>query len=61
GLVTGKHQEVVIKYGEWVVLGGGIRDSIDEQLQLTIPDNCPGPYWVVGEIDEPSPVTPEPE
>lgn len=60
GIVTGDHQEIVIKYGEWVLLGGGNVSELDEQLQSTIPDNCPGPYWVVGQTIRPIRVTPEP-
>lgn len=50
GLVTGKYKEVVLKIGDWVEGGGGNTVSLDEQLRQTIPEHCPGPYWVVAGI-----------
>jgi hypothetical protein len=53
GIVSGNIREVVLKIGEKVTLGGGISNNLDEQLQGTIPDNCLGPYWVVGSVIRP--------
>lgn len=61
GLVSGHRQEYIIRFGERVVLSGGWNNNLDEQLLGTIPDDCPGPYFVVGGIMEPAPVTPEPK
>lgn len=31
-----------------VRLSGGETENLDEQLRQTLPEDCPGPYWVVG-------------
>jgi hypothetical protein len=46
GRVTGKTQEVLLQIGERVRLGGGETDH----LEAGVPEECPGPYWVVFEI-----------
>jgi hypothetical protein len=48
GVVTGKHQEIVLHIGEMVLLGGGGQDQINDQLKKTNSENCQGPYWIVG-------------
>jgi hypothetical protein len=48
GVTTGNRKEVVLRIGETIRLSGGETDSLDEQLKQTVPENCPGPYWVVG-------------
>lgn len=48
GIVTQNRKEVVLHMGTLVYLGGGETTHLDEQLQQTIPANCQGPYWVVG-------------
>ena len=48
GLVTGNRQEVVLDVGEIVHLGGGTTTHLDQSL--SVPANCPGPYWVVGDV-----------
>ncbi len=53
GLVSGKRREVILKIGEMVTLSGGIVPSLDDQLKLTIPANCSGPYWAVGNKIQP--------
>ena len=53
GIVSGKRREVVLKFGEDVTLSGGIVVNLDEQLEQTIPANCPAPYWAVGNTIQP--------
>jgi hypothetical protein len=53
GLVSGERREVILKIGEKVTLSGGIVANLDEQLKGTIPANCPGPYWAVGNTIRP--------
>ena len=61
GIVAGDRREYDIKFGEWVIASGGIYRNLDEQLKETIPDHCPEPYFVVGGIMDPTPITPEPK
>jgi hypothetical protein len=53
GLVTGSRREVVLRIGENVQIGGGETKKPGAQLQRTLPANCKGPYWVVGNNIEP--------
>jgi hypothetical protein len=48
GLVTGDRREIVIHTGDAVQIGGGETEKLDSQLRRTLPANCSGPYWVVG-------------
>ncbi|HPH97729.1 MAG TPA: hypothetical protein PKW33_15810 [Anaerolineaceae bacterium] len=50
GIVTGKREESVVKFGERVRLGGGETSYPDEQLLQNLPANCPGPYWVIASV-----------
>jgi hypothetical protein len=59
GLVTGHGREVVLHIGENVQIGGGETEKLAEQLQHTLPANCKGPYWVVGNSIEPLRATDE--
>jgi hypothetical protein len=48
GTVTGNRKEVTLHIGEMVRLSGGETRQLDERLKPTVPERCPGPYWVVG-------------
>jgi hypothetical protein len=48
GIVRQKPTEVVLHFGEMVIIGGGESDSPDEDLLKELPPHCEGPYWVVG-------------
>jgi hypothetical protein len=48
GLVTGDRREIVLHTGDAVQIGGGETEKLDSQLRRTLPANCSGPYWVVG-------------
>lgn len=61
GIVTGNHKEVVLHIGTLVYLGGGEARHLDEQLQQTVPPNCQGPYWVVGNVVSPLEATQKPK
>jgi heat shock protein HslJ len=46
-------QEVEVRLGQVVRLGGGEVKSIeafDERTRRRVPSGCPGPYWLVGSI-----------
>jgi hypothetical protein len=60
GLVSGNQQEVILRVGEMILVGGGISEQLDEYLQGTIPSNCQGPYWVVGTTIAPHEPTEQP-
>ena len=47
-----------LKLGNTVALSGGELADRPFDLQYSIPDQCQGPYWAVGDI-EPTPVRPE--
>lgn len=50
-LVDENGKEVVLHIGEIVSIGGGEVHSteyLDERVRQKLPENCPGPYWVVG-------------
>ncbi len=49
GLVSGRRREIILTIGELVVIGGGSVADLDDQLKQTIPVDCRGPYWVVGD------------
>jgi hypothetical protein len=53
GLVTGNRREVLLHIGEEVHMGGGEAEKLGAQLRQTLPANCTGPYWVVGNSIEP--------
>jgi hypothetical protein len=41
---------VLISVGDTVEIGGGVASSeIDKYLRESIPHECPGPYWLVGD------------
>ncbi len=61
GIVTGNQREAVLHIGTLVYLGGGETTHLDEQLQQTVPANCQGPYWVVGNEVRPIEATKESE
>lgn len=45
---------VVWQIGQIVRLGGGEVTSseyLDEQVRRSLPANCPGPYWIVGDVE----------
>jgi hypothetical protein len=51
--IIDRGKTVVWHIGEMVHLGGGEIPSIeylDERLRQKLPANCPGPYWVVGDV-----------
>lgn len=54
----GGKKEVVWHIGQTVRLGGGEILTPSEQWSermrrdLDVPANCPGPYWVVGDVDD---------
>lgn len=48
GAITGNREKVILHIGEMVRLSGGETEKLNEQLMQTLPENCPGPYWVVG-------------
>ena len=43
----------MLHLGVNVQIGGGETEKLGEQLQQTLPVNCKGPYWVVGNNIEP--------
>jgi len=48
-------KRVVWHIGQIVRLGGGEVTSseyLDEQVRQNLPANCPGPYWIVGDVDD---------
>lgn len=48
-------KRVVWHIGQIVRLGGGEVTSseyLDERVRQNLPVNCPGPYWVVGDVDD---------
>ncbi len=55
GKVTGNRKEVILHDGEMVLFGGGEISQPNEQLLSSEPNNCPGPFWVVGSTGEPYP------
>lgn len=48
GVVTGDREEVMLHIGDTVRLSGGETKYLNAQLQETVNENCPEPYWVVG-------------
>lgn len=51
--IVDRDKMIVWHIGEMVHLGGGEVPSIeylDERLRQKLPANCPGPYWVVGDV-----------
>jgi len=46
-------KRVVWHIGQIVHLGGGEVTSgeyLDERVRQNLPANCPGPYWIVGDV-----------
>ncbi|HMT20783.1 MAG TPA: hypothetical protein PKE20_05975 [Promineifilum sp.] len=56
----------VAQIGDWVTMGGGEDDRIEPitdttfGLQEPTPPECPGPYWVMGNIESVGSPTPVP-
>jgi hypothetical protein len=51
--VVDRGQTAVWRIGDIIHLGGhGVStvEELDEQLRQALPANCPGPYWVVGDV-----------
>jgi len=47
-------KKVIWHIGQVIRLGGGEVTSseyLDERLRRDLPANCPGPYWIVGDVD----------
>ncbi|UCB43884.1 MAG: hypothetical protein JSV77_04350 [Dehalococcoidales bacterium] len=47
--------QVVACVGDWIVLGGGVSDSIEvieNCIGQPLPPDCTGPYWIAGAINE---------
>ncbi len=54
-LWEGGEKEVVWRIGQTVRLGGGevtSSENLDERVRQNLPANCPGPYWIVGDVDD---------
>lgn len=50
-VTKGNGEEVTLRIGEEIRLGGGevdSRDVLDERVKEALPEHCPGPYWVAG-------------
>jgi hypothetical protein len=46
-------KRVVWHIGQIVRLGGGevtSGENLDERVRQNLPANCPGPYWIVGDV-----------
>jgi hypothetical protein len=50
GIVTGQRREFFLTTGDKVKLGGGTVNQLSKDLQKAVLENCPSPYWIVGEI-----------
>ena len=48
-ITKGNGEEVTLRIGEEIRLGGGevdSRDVLDKRVQQALPEQCPGPYWI---------------
>ena len=49
GVRPNKNSEVSLSVGDWIQMGGGVPPyDIHEIVLQPIPNDCPGPYWLVG-------------
>lgn len=46
--IVDKNGQLVAREGDNLKIGGGELSHIAEYVLQPLPDNCPGPYWVVG-------------
>lgn len=60
GGVRGGTNEVVLNFGDQVMLSGGETTQVDETLLQNLPPGCEGLYWVVGFDVTPVQATDEP-
>ena len=47
--------QAVARVGDWIVLGGGVVDSMEvaeNSIGQPLPPDCTGPYWITGTIIE---------
>ena len=47
-LIVNGEDEVMANVGDHLRLSGGVIPSLSQQLQANLPEDCPGPYWSVG-------------
>lgn len=48
GIVRGQPETITLHFGDNARLSGGETMELSEQLQTSVSEGCPGPYWVVG-------------